>query len=132
MTAFFEHKVRKTYMAFIQGQLSRPRGQIDTPIEGARALTRYEVLDQKKSFSVVRVFPQTGRTNQIRIHFKQIGHPLVGETKFAFRKDYALKSKRLCLHACSLEFAHPATGKMIALESVLPDDLAEFLKIHSN
>ena len=76
--------------------------------------------------------PLTGRKNQIRIHFKNIGHPLVGETKFAFRKDYRLKAKRVCLHAQSLEFAHPITKNMVRVNAELPKDLEVFLKTQTN
>ncbi|MBL7210456.1 MAG: 23S rRNA pseudouridine(955/2504/2580) synthase, partial [Candidatus Omnitrophica bacterium] len=74
--------------------------------------------------------PVTGRTNQLRVHFKQIGHPVVGESKFAFRKDFKLRFRRLCLHAKSLEFTHPLSGKTINLSVDLPKDLQEFLDKH--
>jgi 23S rRNA pseudouridine1911/1915/1917 synthase len=74
--------------------------------------------------------PLTGRTNQVRIHFKQAGHPLVGERKFAFRRDFKLKSKRLCLHAKVLEFIHPVTKKVVSLKAPLPADMQNFLNKH--
>ncbi|MDD5730917.1 MAG: RluA family pseudouridine synthase [Candidatus Omnitrophica bacterium] len=128
MDLFGQKKVRKIYVAFIQGKLSQRYGEISNAIEGAPALTKYSVLETKKDFSIVEIFPFTGRTNQIRIHFKQIGHPLVGESKFAFRKDYALRAKRLCLHAKILEFPHPVTGQPVKVSAPLPKDLEEFLR----
>jgi len=127
MDLFRQRKIKKNYIAFVQGRFSSARGQISAPIEGKHAVTRFEVLESRRDFSVVRVSPETGRTNQIRIHFKSAGHPLVGETKFAFRRDYALRHKRLCLHASSLDLTHPATGKALHIQSPLPDDLDKFL-----
>ena len=78
----------------------------------------------------MEVSPVTGRTNQIRIHFKNIQHPLVGEDKFAYRKDFALRAKRICLHAKYLEFKHPQTGKIVVIQSPLPEDMQKFFDDH--
>jgi len=128
MDEFKQRKVLKTYIAFVQGILPRNHGEINTPIEGQRAITRYKIIEVRRNFSVAEVMPLTGRTNQIRIHFKNIGHPIVGETKFAFRKDFKLKAKRLCLHAKALEFMHPVTKKNVSLSIDLAKDLKEFLE----
>ncbi len=130
MDEFRERKVRKTYLAFIRGEPYKNQGEIKNRIEGLSALTRYKVIEKRKDFTIVEVTPLTGRTNQIRIHFKQIGHPVLGETKYAFRRDFKIKAKRLMLHAAKLEFVHPATGKLLQLSSDLPDDLKKFLKSH--
>ena len=130
MDEFKQKKVKKTYIAFVQGNVSGNQGQIQNPIEGQKAITKYRVIQRIKDFTVVEVMPLTGRTNQIRIHFKQIHYPIVGETKFAFRRDFALKAKRLCLHAKALEFIHPVTKKHIHLSIDLPQDLKEFLNNH--
>lgn len=130
MDEFKQKKVKKTYIAFVQGNVSRNQGQIQNPIEGLNAITKYKVIQRKKDFTVVEVMPLTGRTNQIRIHFKQIQHPVVGETRFAFRRDFALKAKRLCLHAKALEFIHPITKESIQLSIDLAKDLKEFLNSH--
>jgi 23S rRNA pseudouridine1911/1915/1917 synthase len=124
---FREKKVKKVYLAFVQGRLPYDKGDMRYPIEGKSALTKYAVVEKRNGFSVVEITPLTGRTNQIRIHFKQIGHPLLGETKFAFRRDFKLKAKRLCLHAKKLEFIHPVTNKTISLVTQLPPDLKDFL-----
>jgi 23S rRNA pseudouridine1911/1915/1917 synthase len=127
MQIFKEKKVKKTYIAFVQGSLSKNQGEIKIPIEGLKAVTKYKVMQIKNSFTVVEVVPLTGRTNQIRIHFSRIGHPILGETKYAFHRDFKLKAKRLCLHAKGLEFIHPKTGRYIALSIDLPAKLKEFL-----
>ncbi len=131
---FRKREVKKRYIAFVQGKMPVKAGTIDrkvqdNPYEPAKsALTQYRVLESRKAFSVVEVVPLTGRTNQIRIHFKQIGHPLVGERRFAFAKDFALKFRRAALHSAGLEFRHPRTGEWMSFHSDLPADMVEFLK----
>ncbi|MBU0547336.1 MAG: RluA family pseudouridine synthase [Candidatus Omnitrophica bacterium] len=130
MDAFRDRLVHKKYIAFVHGKLAHLEGQISYAIEGKNALTKYKVIKGKSNYSIVEVIPVSGRTNQIRIHFKNIQHPLVGEDKFVFRKDFALRFKRICLHAKYLEFKHPQTGNIIVVESPLPADLQEFLQKH--
>lgn len=130
MEEFWQRKIKKTYIAFIQGRLPKDEGNIRYPIEGRSAVTKYKIIEKRNDFTIVEIMPLTGRTNQIRLHFKQIGHPLVGETKYAFRRDFKLKAKRLCLHAKKLEFAHPITKKIISLDASLPADLKDFLNKH--
>ena len=128
--AFRDRAVSKKYVAFVHGKLPKNIGQISSSIEGKSALTKYKVLAVKSNYSVVEVMPLTGRTNQIRIHFKNIQHPLVGEDKFVFRKDFALRFKRVCLEAKELNFRHPATGKDVRISIDLAQDLKDFLASH--
>jgi 23S rRNA pseudouridine1911/1915/1917 synthase len=128
MDLFRNREISKMYIAFVRGRLVRRQGEINRPVDGKSAVTCYQVIDERKDFSVVELFPQTGRKNQVRVHFMEIGHPLVGETKFARRKDSPVKIKRVCLHAAALSFRHPFTGKQIVLESSLPADLARILE----
>lgn len=127
MEGFRQRKVKKTYVAFVRGAPYKDQGEIKNRIEGLNALTRYKVIAKRKEFAIVEINPLSGRTNQIRIHFKQIGHPILGEDKFAFRRDFKVKAKRLCLHATKIEFAHPVTGKLLQLNSDLPKDFKNFL-----
>jgi 23S rRNA pseudouridine1911/1915/1917 synthase len=131
MDEFRAGRVKKTYFAFVQGALPKDQGRIDSPVEGKRSTTCYQVLERRKNFSVILVHPLSGRTNQIRIHFKRIGHPLVGESKFAYRRDYKLRHKRVCLHAASLLFTHPATKKNTRIDCELAPDLRTFLETHN-
>ena len=105
-----------------------PQGEIKYPVEGLNAVTRYRIIQKRNGFCVAEATPLTGRTNQIRLHFKQIGHPILGETKYAFRRDFKIKAKRLCLHAKNLEFIHPITNRLISLNSELPADIKEILE----
>lgn len=132
MQEFWIKNVKKAYVAFVQGALPKNEGTINFPIEGKSALTKYKVIDKEPGYSVIEAMPLTGRTNQIRIHFKQAGHPLVGETRFAFRRDYELKAKRVMLHAKKLEFIHPVTRKPVLLTASLPVDMQDFLKKHGH
>ena len=130
MELFKQRKVEKTYIAFIQGSPTFSKGEIKNPIAGQPALTQYKTIAKRKGFAIVEAIPLTGRTNQIRIHFKSIGYPIVGETKYAFRRDFELKAKRLCLHAKSLKFRHPLTHENINIEAKIPKDLEVFLNRH--
>jgi len=130
MEEFRRHRVGKSYLAFVHGRLANKAGGIDRPIEGKRSITKYKVLEERRDFSVVRVEPVTGRTNQIRIHFKAAGHPLVGERRFAFAKDYKLKFRRAALHSNKIEFEHPVTKKPLVFTASLPEDMAKFLEIN--
>ena len=134
MDAFKNRLVKKTYIAFVQGSPRKASGIIRARIynrnknRGEDAVTKYRILERRKDFSILDVEPLTGRTNQIRIHLKGIGHPIVGESVYAFRKDYALRFKRVALHATALEFPHPVTGKPLKFTSPLPEDMENFLK----
>lgn len=127
MEEFRKRRVTKAYVAFVRGHIVRIAGKIDHPIEGKAAQTVYKVIERKKDFDIVEARPISGRTNQIRIHFRDIGHPLLGETKYAFRKDFTIKAKRLCLHARELEFRHPITGALIKLHAELPEEMKKIM-----
>ena len=128
MEEFRNHRVRKSYIAFVHGRLGKKAGTIDLPVEGKKSATRYRVIEERRDFSVLEAEPATGRTNQIRIHFKAIGHPLVGERKFAFAKDYKLKFRRAALHSRRIEFIHPVTKKPLMFDVPLAYDMAAFLE----
>jgi len=128
--AFRDRLVGKKYIAFVHGKLPQLQGTINSAIEGKTALTKYRVIQEKSNYSVVEVSPVTGRTNQIRIHFKNIQHPLVGEDKFAYRKDFVLRFKRVCLEAKELNFKHPITGKDLKISLDLAPELKDFLFKH--
>ncbi len=128
---FKNRRVKKTYIAFIKGVPSSMQGEIKAPIEGSSAVTKYKIVEKRDNFAIVEVEPLTGRTNQIRIHFKHIGHPILGETKYAFRRDFKVKAKRLCLHAKELSFRHPVTGAPIRVSAAPAEDMMRLLKGHA-
>ncbi|MCX7927352.1 MAG: RluA family pseudouridine synthase [Candidatus Omnitrophica bacterium] len=131
MELFKKHRVKKTYLACVQGNIIPKAGVIKKQIEHKQAITLYRVKQQRKDYALVEVRPITGRTNQIRLHFKAINHPLVGESKFTFRRDFKLRARRLLLHARRIEFVHPFTGEKIIVESTLPYDMQNFLEKHN-
>ena len=136
MGLFKERRVKKDYIAFVHGRIHPAQGDIRIPVKdrykpsapAVSALTRYRVVDHHKDFTVVDVQPVTGRTNQIRIHFSKVGHPLVGEDVYALRKDFVLRFRRTALHAARLEWPSLSTGKAQVVTSSLPRDMAEFLE----
>jgi len=142
MDVFNEKKVKKFYTAFVHGRLTRDQGEIKSNIRdhyqekfakhssAKLAITRYKVVEKRREFSVIDVMPITGRTNQIRIHFAEMKHPLVGEDKYAFRKDFPLRFKRTALHARELEWYHPILKKTVRAVADLPEDMTRFLSNH--
>lgn len=144
MDLFQSKEIKKRYIAFVHGRLERKEGSLKSYIQdldqqqyhrfsrGKPALTHYRVLQQKKDFSVVEVHPITGRTNQIRIQFAQIGHPLVGERKYAIARDFPVKFRRVALHAQTVEWRHPITKQMIKVTAKLPKDMEEFSARNGN
>jgi len=143
MDAFKRHKTQKIYIAFVHGRLKDRAGEIKSFIKDfdqrrfnrhshpKMSITRYKVLEAKKDFSVLEVSPLTGRTNQIRIQFSEIGHPLLGERKYAFGKDFVLKFRRTALHARSLKWFDPVLKKEIKVESPLPEDMKQLWQNNS-
>ena len=134
---FRQNKVKKKYLAFISGTLSKQKGEWQSKIidkDGARfgekakqAKTFYRVLKEYSGWSLIELMPVTGRTNQLRIHLAQAGHPILGERKYAFGRDFKVRFKRLALHACFISFLHPVTGKRQEFELDLPPDMKTFL-----
>ncbi|MFH1504600.1 MAG: RluA family pseudouridine synthase [Candidatus Omnitrophota bacterium] len=140
MEQFKIGEVKKKYIAFIQGRLKNKTGILEGYIidkEGQKfgekhkkAKTFYKVLRQADNFSVVELKPSTGRTNQLRIQFAKINNPILGEDRYAFRRDFKVKFKRLALHAYFLSFIHPSSGDRVDLNINLPEDMDRFLKQH--
>jgi 23S rRNA pseudouridine1911/1915/1917 synthase len=129
MRAFKEKAVSKTYLAIVDGRLPKKQGLIRNSVCGRSAVTRYQVIHRYKDFSIAKVYPLTGRKNQIRLHLKQLGCPILGEDRFAFRRDFKIKARRLCLHAQGLDFLHPVTKKSIHLKAGLPEYLKRFCSL---
>lgn len=137
MLEFQKHQVQKTYLAFVHGQLNNKQGEIKIKARSKYdrvpqlMWSTYQVLQFCPAFTVVEVEPITGRTHQIRVQFKQLGHSLVGESLYAFRKDFPLRFKRLALHAAEITFTHPQTQRQMNFTSPLPPDMEKFLAENS-
>ena len=134
MGQFKNREVQKNYIAIVQGTVKKDSDTIKSDIYNKNkgryesAITKYSVLQRMGHFSVLKVEPVTGRRNQIRIHLHREGHPIVGESVYAFRKDFELKFKRAALHAAKIEFKHPVTGEALKFELPLPGDLEELIR----
>ncbi len=139
MRLFKNRLIKKKYVAFVHGRLRQLVGNLRSTVadsmdkkfnkrvQGKLAVTKYKVQQTKKHYSVVEVEPITGRTNQIRIQFSQIGHPLVGDRKFSFVRDFDLKFRRTALHALSMECKNPITQHVMKVTAPLPEDMEVFL-----
>lgn len=93
--------------------------------QGKEAITHYQVINSNKNYSLVQVYIDTGRRNQIRVHFSEHGYPLVGDKKYHCITN---PLKRLCLHANILEFIHPVNKKLIHLECKYPSEFNRLIK----
>jgi 23S rRNA pseudouridine1911/1915/1917 synthase len=148
--AFKERTVKKVYCAITHGIIVPPEGEICAPVGrmswnrehfgivpgGKDAMTKYAVqgnwfLSHGEKFSFVSLYPETGRTHQIRVHLKYIGHPILGDYLYAGRKtarDDRLWAKRVMLHAKEISFTHPKTGEMLLVKSPIPRDMMDIVQ----
>ncbi len=153
---FIAHKIKKEYLAILVGRPSKDEWIVDAPIgdldetllrkkvgvvEGAApARTRFKVMERTGYNALVKAFPESGRTHQIRIHAAHCGHRLLGEKKhledetiFMEFCDQGLTSRvvresgalRLCLHAFALTFTHPVTGESVRIENPLDQSMLD-------
>lgn len=150
---FKDGTVKKTYQALLHGRLTPQEGEINEPIgrlpwnrmrfgvlkEGRPAVTLYKVLEYRELgtgkdaeiYSLVEVYPQTGRTHQIRVHFQHMGYPIVSDALYSGRKRGLSDRKILLrhfLHASRITFKHPVTGIPLEFMAPIPDDLRVFLE----
>jgi 23S rRNA pseudouridine1911/1915/1917 synthase len=142
---FKRRQVKKTYMALVSGSPRYRNGTIDVPLARSQrnrtrfraaragderagaareAVTHYTVIRQYSDFSLVKAFPLTGRTHQIRVHFAHLGNPILGDPVYGKAHTF----ERLALHAYSIEFYHPVTNQKIISYSPFPGVFREFIK----
>ncbi len=136
---FKERDALKVYRAFVHGNIKDDRGIINKPIGSSRggvgprsaragygtmreALTTYRTISRSPGASYVEVFPKTGRTHQIRVHFSAVQHPVVGDRLYGPGRPPLLGFTRLALHAFSLGINHPLTGARMTFTAPLPED----------
>lgn len=132
------HTFKKTYLAILTGVLEKHSGTINAPIarknnsiiercidsNGDIAITNFKVLKHFSNFTLVEFTLKTGRTHQIRVHSKYIGHPILGDTLYGISSPLI---SRQALHAHKIEFIHPLTHEKATYMSELPQDMRNVL-----
>lgn len=162
--AFESSRVAKSYIALVEGRITSDRGTLDWPIgrtptgrhvlmscraeaiDRKPARTNFEVIERFERHTLVLARPRTGRNHQIRVHFAQAGHPLVGDEFYEAggmikpfygdldpeedrQVETGLPIRRHALHASRLELAHPITGVWLSIEAPLPEDFDMSLQV---
>jgi len=137
MDQFKKRKVEKKYVAFIEGALEKNKGMLKGFVQDKEAKrfgekpkeakTFYRVRDKFTNWSVIELQPVTGRTNQLRIQLVRAGCPILGEDKYAFRRNFSVKFKRLALHAFYLSFMHPVSRDRVEVKIALAADMKNYL-----
>ena len=138
--AFAAREIHKEYLAVVHGRVPAERGRIDLPlgrssagrtrmavrVEGGRsAVTDYAVEERLPLHTVVRSFPVTGRTHQLRVHWRAEEHPIVGDPLYGWKSSPGDDlATRLLLHAHRISLSHPVSGEQVSFEAAVP---AEFL-----
>lgn len=157
---FFDHTVKRQYHALVWGDVEQDRGTIIAHVgrhqrfrklfeaypegdHGKEAITHYEVLERFGYVTLVRCVLETGRTHQIRVHMKYIGHPLFNDdfyggdkivkgTIYAKYKQFVDNCFELCprqaLHAKTLGFVHPVTNALLEFDTELPNDMQQVIE----
>jgi 23S rRNA pseudouridine1911/1915/1917 synthase len=129
---------RRDYLAVVHGRIKADTGSIDCPIgrpdagslifgvtpEGKEAVTHYVIMQRFTGASLVKLRLETGRTHQIRVHLRHIGHPLMGDDLYGGSLELI---QRQALHSWRLEFTHPVTGEHLQLEAPLPADMTALM-----
>ena len=136
--AMRNREIRRTYLAVTEGELPE-KGTIDLPIgrregsavercideNGAKAVTHYERLHYANGHSLAQIRLETGRTHQIRLHMRAIGHPLPADV--LYNENFAVIGRH-ALHSWKLEFPHPITKEILCFEQEMPEDMKNILK----
>jgi 23S rRNA pseudouridine1911/1915/1917 synthase len=135
-----EKSAKRIYLALVEGNIAEDYGRVDAPLgrsradrkkiavveDGRQAATGYFVRERFGDVTLVECHLETGRTHQIRVHMKHIGHPVVGDPVYGIKRQrYALQGQ--LLHAYQLEFTHPETGERMKFEAPLPEDFQQVL-----
>ncbi|GIP25197.1 putative RNA pseudouridine synthase YlyB [Paenibacillus sp. J23TS9] len=135
-----EHTVTRRYVALVHGNVSHDQGTVDAPIgrdpqdrkmftvserNSKHAVTHFAVLERFGEYTLLELQLETGRTHQIRVHMKFIGHPLVGDPVYGRSKG--IKMNGQALHAKTLGFVHPSSGEYMEFTAPVPPDIEELL-----
>jgi 23S rRNA pseudouridine1911/1915/1917 synthase len=151
---FKNRTVGKVYLAIAYGKFGEDEGLIDSAIgrhpserkrmsiqakKGRMAITHWKKIEELDGFTLLEIFPRTGRTHQIRVHLSSTGHPLLGDPLYGRKgrpgtihdpvlRECVKRMNRQALHAKRLEFTHPRTGERVQFVSPIPQDMKEVLE----
>lgn len=136
---FARHDILRKYIALVKGRMEFDENIIEVSIgrhpykrksmsagfgnNAKYAKTYYRTLKRTGEFSLLELKPFTGRTHQLRVHLASLGHPILGDTKYGKNNDFI----RLALHAESIGFIHPRTGKLLEFFCEMPKEFSEFM-----
>lgn len=137
-----DHSMTRVYVALVEGIIKEKEGTIDAPLGrhpverkkiavlngGRHAVTHFKVMEAFKNNTLVECRLETGRTHQIRVHMAHIGHPLVGDPVYGYKKQ-KFKLEGQLLHAKVLGFIHPTSGEYMEFESPLPDYFQKVIEL---
>lgn len=143
---FAAHKPQREYLALVAGSMEKDEGTFRSFLTTAPNLTRYSTDDEEEGelavthwtverrlpgMTLVRCKLETGKRNQIRVHFAEAGHPVLGDQRYepAAARSPAWAGKRLALHAAVLGFEHPVTFKPVLFESPIPDEFVKAMRL---
>jgi len=134
---FADHSIKRKYAAIVKGRMEFDENVIEAPIgrhvikrenmtvdfsdKSRYAKTYYRTLKRFGDYSLLQLEPFTGRTHQLRVHLAFVGHPILGDKKYGKSNDFS----RLALHAQSLGFIHPSSGKFVEFNSSLPQEFLD-------
>ena len=137
---FSEHTIKRRYIALVKGRVEFNEDVIELPIgrhpyhrknmavgfgkNTKYAKTYYRTIKRTENFSFLELKPFTGRTHQLRVHLTFLGHPILGDSKYGKNNEFV----RLALHAVSIGFTHPRTGKFVEFFCDIPVEFKEFLE----
>nr|WP_320025583.1 RluA family pseudouridine synthase [uncultured Acetobacterium sp.] len=139
-----EHTILRRYYGLVKGNVKPNKGTVDMPIgrheqlrikmavvekNSKTAITHFEAIKRYSQYTLLRFQLETGRTHQIRVHMEKIGHPLAGDPLYGRGdKNNPFKTDGQCLHAHTLGFIHPRTGKKLIFKAPVPENFKKILK----
>ncbi|MEK8129746.1 RluA family pseudouridine synthase [Paenibacillus filicis] len=138
------HTVNRKYIALVHGNVPHDNGTIDAPIgrdpkerklytvterNSKHAVTHFLVLERFGDYTLLELKLETGRTHQIRVHMKFIGHPLVGDPAYGPSKSKGVVMEGQALHAAVLGFDHPRTNEYLEFEAPVPEDMRRLIDV---
>jgi RluA family pseudouridine synthase len=147
MIALFKDQlVAKTYLALVDGSLTKTKGIIQNYLgkkrqfegqtiwgevskeQGLSAITEWELLKKGKQASLVICYPKTGRTHQIRVHLSEMGYPILGDHQYGRHFKCTYQPPRYLLHASEISFLHPQAERKIHIQAPLPEDFQKAME----